>query len=82
MAEETEQEIEQNDLLAKYPNYEYYLDLFNSGKWELEIIETGETEIGIIDWAEMNLRNPEHLYRIPDGAPYEFDFNTGLSFIK
>lgn len=80
--DENGQNVEQNDTTTQFPNYEYYLDLYNVGEWELEIVESGEHEIGLIDWAERNLRNPDNVYKIPNDAPYMFDYNTGLRFIK
>jgi hypothetical protein len=82
MAEETEEQTKQDILREQYPNYDYYLELHRDGKWQLENTDTTESEIGSRDWAERNLRNPENIYKIPDDAPYSFDFNNGISFIK
>lgn len=80
--ERMSKEERHDELRKQFPEYDYYLDLFDDGVWELVKKEDLSEERGGVDWAERSLRNTENTYKIPDGAPYEFNINTGLRFIK
>lgn len=62
--------------------YDYYYGLYKDGLWELLNNQIDSLELGGVDWAERSLRNPNLDYVLPSKAPYKFDANTGLSFIK
>jgi len=64
-----------------FNNNKYWL-LYKTGKYELYNRVTKTVGQYIIDDAERLLRMPATQWEIPAGAPYVFNFNTGLKFDK
>lgn len=64
-----------------FNNNKYWL-LYKQGLYELHNTETNEFGQFRIDEAERLLRMPSTVWEIPEGAPYTFLMNVGLSFNK
>ena len=66
-----------------FPDYFYYECLLSVKKiYELENTETKERQQFEINNAERLLRNPNGEWKIPNNAPYNMNFDNGLTLIR
>lgn len=71
--------IPDSTYFEKYPNYQYYLELwYTKHRIELHNKEIEEVALFEINEAERMLRMPNSVWMLPKDAPYTFDHANGI----